>query len=251
MPFVELPTVSPPVLPLNPPPFPVGALTGQTVGNLAAPDYSPYLSAIALELSNIAYSLQSLNYNMSFAADTGSPAAINQVAAGSLNDVADVMASMLTNQNEMTAAVQRIQLALAGVAGAVGEGVATNQILASSTIKKHQKETAETESAITASGREPTTQSRTDFQTKINETLAEASDIAIQAKASGFISNSISDAVEKTYNFADDQVLGPAGEFIKKQWNELIGTKVTKPEDTTKSAAVARKTITRMTKLGL
>jgi hypothetical protein len=252
MPFVELPIYTPPIVPPTTSPYaPPSAFTGATTGTVTFPDYGPHLTAIATELSNIAFSLQSLNYNLSFTSDIGSPAAINQVAASSLNDVADVMSSMLTNQNEMTAAVQRIQLALAGVAGAVGEGVATNQILASSTMKKHQKETAETEAAITASGREPTTQTRTDFQTKINETLAEASDIAIQAKATGFVSNSIGSAIEKTYNFAEDQVLGPAGEFIKKQWSKIVETKVTKPEDTTKSAKVATKVVTRTGKLGL
>ena len=252
MPFVELPIYTPPIIPPTTSPYaPPSAFTGATTGTVTFPDYGPHLTAIATELSNIAFSLQSLNYNLSFTSDIGSPAAINQVAASSLNDVADVMSSMLTNQNEMTAAVQRIQLALAGVAGAVGEGVATNQILASSTMKKHQKETAETEAAITASGREPTTQTPTDFQTKITETINEASTISVQAKASGFVNRSIGSAIEKTYNFADDQVLGPAAEFIKKQWTELIGTKVTKPADTTKSAAVAKKTITRTGKLGL
>jgi hypothetical protein len=252
MPFVELPIYTPPIVPPTTPPVaPLSQLAGSTTGTLTFPDYGLHLKAIATELSNIAYSLQSLNYNVSLATEPAGPAAFNQVAAGSLNDIADVMSSMLTNQNEMTAAVQRIQLALAGVAGAVGEGVATNQILASSTLKKHQKETAETEAAITASGREPTTQSRVDFQSKITETLEGATDLAIQSEASGFVSTSISSAIEKTYDFAEDQVLGPAGEFIKKQWNVLIGTKVTKSEDTTKSAAVAKKTITRAGKLGL
>jgi hypothetical protein len=253
MPFVELPIYTPPIVPPTTPL--VGGtpalLSGATSGSIPVPDYGPHLTAIATELSNIAYSLQSLNYNVSLATEPAGPAAFSQVAAGSLNDIAGVMARMLLNQNETTSAIQRIQLALAGVAGAVGEGVATNQILASSTLKKHQKETAETEAAITASGRSPTTQTPTDFQTKINETIADASDVAIQAKATGFVSRSISGAIEKTYNFADDQVLGPAANFIKKQWNELIGTKVTKPEDTSASAAVTKSTVTRAAKLGL
>jgi hypothetical protein len=249
------PVYTPPVFTI-PATLAVGSspLTGATTGNIPVLDYSPILASIAVSLAEISYELKLINFNQTVTSIPGTPASINQVAASAMNDIADVMSSMLTNQNEMTSAITRIQLALAGVAGAVGEGVATNQILASSTIKKHQKETAETEAAITASGREPTTQSRVDFQTKITETLNEASDIAIQAKASGFVSNSISNAVERTYNFASDQVSAvgtAASNFIKDTWPELVKTKVQKPEDTSKSAQVAVKAQSNKAKLGL
>jgi hypothetical protein len=147
------------------------------------------------------------------------------------------MASMLENQNQMTSAISSIQLAVAGVAGAVAEGVATNQIVASSTLKKHQKETAETESAITASGRTPTVQTPTDFQAKIQETINDASEVSIQAKTTGFINQSVSSSIEKTFQYTTDFIGGSAAaKFVKDKWGEMIKSKVEKPDDATEAA---------------
>jgi len=247
------PVYTPPVFTI-PATLAVGSspLTGATTGNIPVLDYSPILASIAVSLAEISYELKLINFNQTVTSIPGTPGAINQVAASALNDIADVMSSMLANQNEMVGSTTRIQLALAGVAGAVGEGVATNQILASSTLKKHQKETAETEAAITASGREPTTLTTTDFQTKVTETINDASSVAIQSKATGFVSNSISNAVETTFNFASEAAVNSAaGQYIKEAWQDLIKTKVEKPEDTSKSAQVAGKAKTNISKLGL
>jgi hypothetical protein len=250
-PLTAVPVYVPPVpVPgVVPTPFAMGALSAGT-GPLAVPDYSILFNTFNVELSKISHELSVMNYLIGANSTTSTPGSINKVSASALNEMSDMMSSMLKNQNETTAVIGRISRALYGISGTVAEGVATNQIMASSTLKKQQKETAETEAAIRESGRTPAEPTTTDFQTKVSETLNDATEISVQAKASGFVSSVIGSATEKASTFTAD-AFAEASEYVANSWKELIATNCQKPADTIKAeTAEAKAKAAKTTLLG-
>lgn len=249
---MTVPVFTPPTpIPATSPFTPPSELTNGT-GVLQFPNYGPHFNQIIFYLASIEFQLQRVNYQISTTSVPGTQAAINQVAAASLNDMSDVMSSMLGNQTSIISALNNLQIAIGGLAGVAAEGVVTNQLLASSQIKKNKKEMAETDSAIKDSGRTPKDITPADFQEEAKQVIADATTISAQSKAAGFVNRTVSDTIEKTWSYTTDWVGSTAAaQAIKQFWEQDVKSKIFKPKEEVKETKVETKAQTRNTKLGL
>lgn len=249
---MTVPVFTPPS-PIAPTPFsPSSSITLPGTGTIVLPNYSLNFDQIAFYLAKIDYQLSLINYNFTTTSVTGTQAAINQVQAAAVNDMADLMASMVAGQTNITNALNGLQIAVGGLAGVAAEGVVTQQLLASSQIKKNKKEMAETDSAITASGREPKTISPADFQTEAQQVITDATTISAQSKAAGFVNRTVTDTIEKTWTYTSEWVGSTAAATaIKDFWTNNVKNKFFAEKETVKETKTETKATARASKLGL
>jgi hypothetical protein len=96
-------------------------------------------TAIAIAAAETARALQTETlWGKAGLAIPGSPIAMMQVQAQSINDMASMIASMLERQKEMTEAISSIRTSLAGVSSHMASAVTTQQVSLTEQIKNNK-----------------------------------------------------------------------------------------------------------------
>ena len=212
------------------------------------PDYTPQFNNVSEAIENVAYELAKLNYTLAATSIPGEVGAILKVNAGAVNDMSSLMAEMLEQQIIMKGNIAQISNALATLGGTLADGVATQQILTVATIKKQEKDIAETEAALARQNPPIAPQVITPaaLTSKITGTITDTGILAAQSKASGLASTAVSGALERGTNIVSNWFSGTAiSDFFSKNVATIGAAKTAEPAPvaaatTVKSAATAR-----------
>jgi hypothetical protein len=135
-----------------------------------------------------------LNFGQAAAVIPGSPAAAVRAQAQALNDIPVLLTSMLDQQQKTVAALEGLQVALAGVSSQIASGVTTAQVAVSDQIKmnKFKKQTAN--EALERAGLPPTEVKEPDFAQATKEAVDDTLLFKAQINITTLIERQISDA---------------------------------------------------------
>lgn len=241
----ELPTIPATPFPQGTPSF-TGTPTSFTG---SVPDYSQVFNTIAYNIDSVVYELQKLNYTLAATSTPGEFGAMFGAQASAVNDMSSLMADMLEQQVSMKGAIANISNALATVGGTLADGVATQQILTVATIKKQEKDIAETEAALARQNPPIAPQVITPaaLTSKITGTITDTGVLAAQSKASGLASTAVSGALERGTNIVSNWFSGGAiAEWFNKNVASIGAAKAAEPTVVTaateaKAASTERK----------
>lgn len=247
-----------PTVPIPPefPTIPAGTfpvpLTGATNGNF--PDYSQHFNTIAYNIDSVVYELQKLNYTLTATAVPGEVGAILKVQAAATNDMTTLLAEILEQQIVMKGNIASISNALATIGGTMADGVATQQILTVATIKKQEKDIAETEAALARQNPPIAPQVITPdaLTQKITGTVTDTGILAAQSKASGLASTAVNGALERGTNIVSSWFSGTAiAEFFNKNVATIGAAKTAEPAPVAAATTAKTAATTRATNLGV
>ena len=180
----------------------------------------------------------------------GSPIAVMQVQAQSLNDMASMMASMMEQQKEMTEAISSIRTSLAGVSSHMAAGVTTQQVALTEQIKNNKFQQQTTNDALKRADL-PATEVLPN--SLVESTVAIVQDVSMvkgQIYVAGLVEDSLSKAATWTTTVVSDYVsetfIGSAARTAKatvKTWLGIVDPPL-------KSIAAQNNSVTRATRIG-
>jgi hypothetical protein len=158
----------------------------------------------------------------------GSPIAVMQVQAQSLNDMASMMASMMEQQKEMTEAISSIRTSLAGVSSHMAEGVTTQQVALTEQIKNNKFTQQTTNEALERADLPPTKVLPADLVESSTSLVKDVSMVKGQIYVAGLVEDSISKATTWTTtvvsNYISESFIGAAARSAKatiKGWLKI------------------------------
>jgi hypothetical protein len=180
----------------------------------------------------------------------GSPIAIMQVQAQSLNDIATLLASMMDQQKEMTASIDSIRTSLAGVSSHMAAGVTTQQVALTEQIKNNKFTQQTTNAALERADLPPTKVLPADLVDSTTEIVKDVSMVKGQMYVAGLVEDSISKATTWTTTIVSDYVsetfIGSAAGSVTKTVRAWLG--LTNPP--LKSIAAQDNSIKRTARVG-
>jgi hypothetical protein len=140
----------------------------------------------------------------------GSPIAMMQVQAQSLNDMATLIASISDQQREMTEAISSIRTSLAGVSSHMAAGVTTQQIILTEQIKNNKFTQQTTNAALERAELPPTKVLPADLA---ESTVSVVKDLTM-VKGQIFVSGAVEDAISKATTWTTTIV----GDYISESF---------------------------------
>jgi hypothetical protein len=226
-------------------------ISGYTNGVISIPDYTLELVALNTNLTALNTFLTT-NYGIASLSIPGSQGAINQSAAGALNDMSMMIASMMSTATETSLAIKGVQVALAGVSAQVAQGVTTQQMAVADQIKNNQFQQATTNAALTRSDLPPTVVPTQTFQERLSATINDTVSFKSLVGASSLISSTLSDAATYTTTLVTGYIAESyVGTSAVAAWTAIktfFGFNA--PEQVAKQSATELKVAARTAKIG-
>lgn len=150
----------------------------------------------------------------------GSPISMMQVQAQSLNDMASMMATMMENQKAMTANIQIIQTALAGLTVHVANGVTTQQVAVADQIKNNKFSQQTTNAALERAELPPTVVTPGDLLTTIQSTVSDVTMLKAQTEAASLVETTLTKGITWT--------IAQGTDLVSKAWISAGGPELMK-----------------------
>jgi hypothetical protein len=212
-------------------------LTGNTGGTIITVDYTQDFVTLNTNLANITGELTfidanittlngnigtltaAINTSIGVAGQTlpGSSSNSAMLAKDTLTYIAEILASMQQNQNDLTQSLGHIQFSISGVGSAMQEAVATQQLAAADQMSTNEFNKTATKEALARNGIEAP--APRPITAVIQEKVQEATTINATASVTGFIDDKLTTGLTYTGRVAVDYVSSTAAAgWIASKW---------------------------------
>jgi hypothetical protein len=201
-------------------------LNGNTSGTIRIPNYTEELDTINTNLGFIKQSIDALTFTLktdlfgvTASTTPGSAASSALKIANYLKAIGGIDVDGSKKQAEGLAALGVIAKQLAGLSSTLAAGVATNQIIAADQIKKNAFDKEATQVALARNKLPAVTVTPQGFLQTIQTTVQDATAIASQASATGFVTSTATNAISSASTYVVD--LLPSFGEITNQFKSL------------------------------
>ena len=191
----------------------MGTLSGATTGTIQGMDYSVDFFELTTAVSFLTGAVNALTA----ALDTTMLGATASTVPGTIAASAAALAGVGIADNKLhiddskklanlLSALEKISGQLGGISSTVASGVATNQIIAADQIKKNAFDKEATQAALTRNKLPTVTVTPASFLESVRSSVADASAIAAQASATGFVTSTATTAISNASSYVYDLI---------------------------------------------
>jgi hypothetical protein len=215
--------------------YTMGSFTGATTGTIQGMDYSADFFELTTAVSFLTGAVNALTIaldtNMLGVTASTVPGTLANSAKGAtiaFQSIAGLNVDGSKKSVDLQATLGLIAKQLSGLSGTIAAGVATNQIIAADQIKKNAFDKEATQAALTRNNLPTVTVTPQSFLTTIQTTVQDASSIAAQASATGFVTSTATKAITVAGDYVYD--LLPSVGDITNAFKSVLPSRVTDTE---------------------